>query len=228
MAGNRELTLLVIRHAKSTANAKNILAGRSDPTPLTSKGFLEARALSDVVKEFNPEQVISSPLLRCRQTVAEAGISDVILDERLIEMDYGRWTGRKIRPLSLTPSWKRIQQDASNFVFPDGEGFLDAKERINALIADLREDGSSRVALFTHGDIARILINSLLGRELNSFQQIQISTSSHSRLSLIPATRSRDAQTIIHYLNRKENSAKETSMDHSGLPVDNSFKLGGD
>lgn len=228
MAGRRELTFLVIRHAKSTANAKNVLAGRSDPTPLTSEGFVEARALHDVLKEFDPQQVISSPLLRCRQTFSEAGLNKVTLDERLIEMDYGRWTGRKLKALAATQSWKRIRQDPRSFVFPDGEGFVDAERRINELLDDLQKGGSERVALFTHGDIARILINSLLGRELNAFQQIQIATSSHSKLTLIPATRAGNPQTVIHYLNRKEPSLSEKPASHSKVQVGKSFKLGGD
>ena len=227
MTRKRELTLLVIRHAKSVANARKVLAGRIDPTPLTSEGVAEARALRDVLEDFGPERVISSPLLRCRQTLYEAGISDPLLDERLIEMDYGRWTGKKIKALSVTPGWQRIQRDARNFIFPDGEGFVGAEERIRRFLDELKAGQLAKVAIFTHGDIARILINLVLNRELNAFQQIQISTASHSKLTLIHETRKESARTVIHYINRKERSGEANRSERAEIPVNSSFKLGG-
>ena len=212
-------TLLIVRHAQSVANVKNILAGRFDPTPLSEAGVDEARRLTPVLAEFQPQLILSSPLLRCRQTVAEAGVLDPVLDERLIEMDYGQWTGRKIKGLALTPSWKRIQQNAQSFVFPRGEGFVDAEERIRDLLNELQNSEHQRIALFTHGDIARIMINQLLGRELNAFQRINIATGSHSKMTMNRATRNLDGESVIHYINRRE---------HRPQTEGTAFKVGGE
>lgn len=219
MARKADLTLLVVRHAQSTANVKNILAGRIDPTPLSEVGLQEAHALTPVLSDFKPQLVLSSPLLRCRQTLARAGVADPVLDERLIEMNYGRWTGKNLKGLSITPSWRRIQKDPQNFIFPGGEGFMDAERRIRDLITEIRSGNFERIAIFTHGDIARIMINLALGRDLNAFQRINIGTASHSKLTLSREKNQSSNEAVIHYINRKEiRQSSEPSI----------FKVGGE
>ena len=66
-----------------------------------------------------------SPLLRCRSTLeplaAALGLEPVV-DDRLIEVDYGQWTGRKLADLVKEPLWAVVQQQPSAAVFPEGEG----------------------------------------------------------------------------------------------------------
>ena len=76
--------------------------------------------------------LVRSPLLRCRLTleplVAALGL-DPLVDERLSEVDYGDWTGRKIGELVKEPLWSVVQQQPSAAVFPEGEGLAGAGPR---------------------------------------------------------------------------------------------------
>lgn len=211
--------LLIVRHAESTANSLGILAGRIDPTPLTAKGRSEARLLQGVLKDFAPDQVISSPMMRCRQTAQLAGARDALFDERLIEMDYGGWAGKKLNYLSKLPAWSQVQSDPQNFTFPKGESFNAALLRIQDLMEDLSKRNVRRIALFTHGDISRMLINDLLGRELKGFQQIMIEPSSHSRIIIRDQQKPHRQEIFLQYLNRRESPRSISSRK---------FTLGGE
>ncbi len=206
----RRLTkeVMIIRHAESVANQKGLLAGRIDPTPLTATGRAQAKALNGVIKDFEPDRVISSPLLRCRQTAEWAGIAELQLDERIQEMDYGSWSGRKLDRLSKQSQWSKIQKNPEGFQFPEGESFLSALMRIRDFMSDLLEGSATKIVLFTHGDISRIMINDALNRPLNDFQQLMIQPASHSRLTMqIDAKRER-SNLFLHYLNRSEVSER--------------------
>ena len=86
----------------------------------------------DRLGELPIRALVSSPLLRCRRTLeplaAELGLEPVI-DERLTEVDYGEWTGRKITELVTEPLWSVVQQQPSAAVFPGGEGLAAVQAR---------------------------------------------------------------------------------------------------
>ena len=87
----------------------------------------------------DPRASCPSPLLRCASTVeplaAALGLEPVV-DERLSEVDYGQWTGRKIGDLVKEPLWTVVQQQPSAAVFPDGEGLAQVQARAVAAVRE--------------------------------------------------------------------------------------------
>src|SRR5205823_10092936 len=84
--------LVVVRHGLTQANADALLLGRADH-PLTDTGRAQATKIAATIG--TPAAVISSPLLRARET-AEAFGADVEIDERWIELDYGEYDCRPL------------------------------------------------------------------------------------------------------------------------------------
>ena len=70
--------LIVVRHGRTPANAAGQLLGRRDPE-LDELGRVQAAAVGIAIS--TAARVISSPLMRCRQT-AEAISTSVEIDER--------------------------------------------------------------------------------------------------------------------------------------------------
>ena len=71
-------------------------------------------------------------VLRCEQTVAPLAVDRGLtprVDDRLVEVDYGQWTGRELKELVEEPLWKVVQQHASAAVFPGGEGLAQVQAR---------------------------------------------------------------------------------------------------
>jgi phosphohistidine phosphatase SixA len=62
------MAVLLVRHAK--AGNRETWDGPDDLRPLTAKGEAQADALVDLLAPFDVVRVLSSPYLRCSQTVA--------------------------------------------------------------------------------------------------------------------------------------------------------------
>ena len=134
--------LILVRHGQVAANAHGLLLGRADP-PLTETGYRQAcalaRALGPVIR------VVSSPLLRARQTAAVVagggeGCGDVEVDRRWIEMDYGDLDGQ---PATALPEqvWRTWWQDP-HFVPAGGESVAAVGVRVRQACAELASDAA--------------------------------------------------------------------------------------
>ena len=158
------MTVILLRHGRSTSNTAGILAGRSEGVDLDDKGREQAAGLIDRIGDLPIRAVVTSPLLRCRRTVeplAEALCLEPLIDERLAEVDYGEWTGRKIGELANEPLWRVVQAHPSAAVFPGGEGLAQVQARAVAAVREhdrrLAEEhgGDALWVACTHGDVIK-------------------------------------------------------------------------
>lgn len=62
------MRLIVVRHG--TAKSKKAWKGRDADRPLTAGGIEQARAVAAALGRYGPAQIVSSPSLRCIETVA--------------------------------------------------------------------------------------------------------------------------------------------------------------
>jgi probable phosphoglycerate mutase len=182
--------LYLLRHAESIANEKGILAGRSS-VGLSETGVLQAKRLVKPLSEINIDQVISSPIPRCIETITPLLKSQSELRNRFEvwpefqEMDYGDWSGKRLRRLAMKRDWRTIQKSPEKFRFPGGESFIEAANRIENGMKTIRKRyPRQKVLLITHGDIVKMAINSTLKGEFQAFQRIVIDPASVSALNL--------------------------------------------
>lgn len=90
-------TVYLVRHGQTALNAEGRLRGHLDP-PLDEAGQRQVAELGDAFGRLPapPHRVVAGPLLRTRQTataIARASGLEVLIDERLLDRDYGPWTG---------------------------------------------------------------------------------------------------------------------------------------
>ena len=128
------MSLIVVRHGQTAANRSGLLLGRADP-PLTEFGQRQAESVAAVVT--GAIRVVSSPLLRARQTAETFGLP-VTIDDRWTEIDYGELDES---PLTEIPSelWSRWRKE-SGFSPPGGESLDAVLDRVRAACADLVEE----------------------------------------------------------------------------------------
>jgi probable phosphomutase (TIGR03848 family) len=183
------MTVILLRHGRSTSNTAHTLAGRTDGVDLDDKGREQAEALVNRLAGLPIRAIVRSPLLRCERTVqplaAALGL-DPVVDERISEVDYGAWTGRKIGDLVKEPLWAVVQQQPSAAVFPDGEGLAHVQSRAVAAVrehdrrlSELHKGDALWVAC-THGDVIKAVVADALGTHLDSFQRITAEPASMS------------------------------------------------
>jgi probable phosphomutase (TIGR03848 family) len=189
------VTVILLRHGRSVSNTAHVLAGRSEGVDLDDRGREQAAGLVDRLGALPIRALVSSPLQRCLLTVeplaAALGLTPVV-DERLAEVDYGQWTGRKLGDLVKEPLWKVVQAQPSAAVFPDGEGLAQVQARAVAAVREhdrrLAEEheGDALWIACTHGDVIKAVVADALGTHLDSFQRIVADTASTSVIRYTP------------------------------------------
>ena len=171
--------IFLLRHAHSTANARGILAGRSENISLSKEGFAQREVLDARLKHAKFDQVFSSPLQRCRETIANFEPEPVIVEE-FQEVHYGDWTGKKMSSLMRNASWREIHKHPASVRFPNGETLPEVQTR-SLLGLDLYVNSKSRnILISTHADVVKALILHALGTHLNNIDKIQIDNASIS------------------------------------------------
>lgn len=190
-------TVLLLRHGRSTANAAGVLAGRADGVDLDERG--RAQAVEAGVRLVGVEvvRVVCSPIARCRQTaeatLAAAGIdTEIVIDERLTECDYGQWTGRALAELAKEGTWRTVQDCPASVEFPGGETMVSMRDRIVAAVREHDEQvrqahGDHAVMLVvSHGDPIKAVISDALGQSFDKFQRIVVDPASLTVLHFGP------------------------------------------
>jgi probable phosphomutase (TIGR03848 family) len=183
------MTVILLRHGRSTSNTAHTLAGRSEGVELDEKGTGQAAALVERLEGLPIKALIRSPLLRCRMTLeplaAALGLEPLV-EGRLAEVDYGEWTGRQIGELVKEPLWSVVQHQPSAAVFPGGEGLAQVQARAVAAVREhdrrlaTEHGGDALWVACTHGDVIKAVLADALGTHLDAFQRITADPASMS------------------------------------------------
>jgi len=176
--------ILLIRHAHSVANDRGILAGRSAGVVLTEQGSKQAIDLADRLKDVAIAKIYISPLERCHLTINPLlkkipvkARPKIVITEDLSEVDYGKWTGKKLVSLYREKLWKIVQDRPSAMYFPDGEGLAHVQVRaMRAVHAAANESGLQ--VIVSHGDVIKSIVAAVLGTHMDNFQKIVIDPAS--------------------------------------------------
>jgi probable phosphomutase (TIGR03848 family) len=185
-------TVLLLRHGRTTANATGELAGRR-PVELDETGRAQAARAGERLRPLPLAAVVSSPLIRCRQTVELAlpGLP-VTVEEGLTECGYGDWEGRPLKELAKEELWPVVQAHPSAVVFPGGEAMAAMSARAIAAIRqwDARitaEHGAEAVwVACSHGDVIKAILADAMGLHLDEFQRIVADPASVSVIRYTP------------------------------------------
>ncbi len=186
MAKSSGCEVVLLRHAHSTANLKGILAGRHNRVGLSPRGKIEAGEVADLLKSGNFDAIYSSPLRRCKETIAPLLAlkkQKVEFLDGLLEMEYGRWSGKSLSLLAKEELWKAIQSRPSTVRFPGGESFSEMSLRANQAVM-AKAMGKSRILIVSHGDVIKSIVAFHLGLALDLFQRISIDPASITTIRL--------------------------------------------
>lgn len=165
--------IYLARHGQTQWNIEKRICGRAD-IPLTEEGYNQAVLLAEQAKMLTDPitQVICSPLIRAKETaqiVANQLGLPVIVDERLIEMDFGIYD-------SLPIQTKEFQNRRIEFSLPfeQGESILDVAGRIYPLLAELTNQEKDIPLLVSHNAVSRVVDNYFNGKTMSEFLSFNI------------------------------------------------------
>lgn len=140
--------IVFARHGQTAPNRDGLVLGRADPE-LTDEGHRQAALLGAALAGEAVKAIVSSPLLRARQTaeaVAEAcgGGVPLAVDQRLVEIDWGTWEGRPAGSLAVADvdRWRADEGTA-----PEGESLDSLSRRVESFCVEALEDDGLVVAV---------------------------------------------------------------------------------
>ena len=149
------MKLFTARHGETTWNAKNIVCGLTD-VELTDKGIEQAQHLGQIMADKNIDVIIASPLKRARITagfVSDRCGVPVIIDERLIEQNYGIYEG-----VDRYHEGFLSNKRCFAYKYPGGESMMQVAARTYSLIEEVRTKYSDKNVLFVcHGGVCRVI-----------------------------------------------------------------------
>lgn len=180
-------TLFLVRHGHTDSLGKS-LAGHTPGVGLNMDGIREAERLVMRLQQYPVRAIYSSPLQRALET-AEPLSRALDLETqprlRLIEVDFGDWTGRKFDDLANDPQWRRYNSLRSVTRAPNGDLMLDVQARIVDELEDLRTaHPNDTVVVVSHQDVIKAAIAHYVGMPLDLFQRFEIHPASVSVLHL--------------------------------------------
>ncbi|WP_055700910.1 MULTISPECIES: histidine phosphatase family protein [Streptomyces] len=168
---------ILVRHGETVWHDGNRYAGRTD-VELTSRGLLQAAALGAWAAGERIDAVASSPLSRARLTAEPAARALGLVprvDERLVEVDFGRGEG-----LTRDEMRERFPEELDAFLrdpvahhLPGGEDPRAAAVRASAALFDLGDafpDG--RVLVVAHSTLVRLVLCRQLGIPLADYRRV--------------------------------------------------------
>jgi broad specificity phosphatase PhoE len=135
--------LILVRHGRTEANAARKLQGRLD-LPLDDVGAAQVAGMAQWLGR--PDRVVSSPLLRARQTADAFGVPYEV-DERWIELDYGSLDGVPVADVG-NEVWARWRVDAQ-YQAGGGESMAAMRARVIAAAEELLADAAERTIVVT-------------------------------------------------------------------------------
>lgn len=142
-----------VRHGESEANLAEIASGQGNDVPLTNNGRKQAKLAGRSLKDKNIELVVSSPLIRTRQT-AEIIAEEIGYDPKKIvynplfaERSLGLYEGG---PMSVY--WKDLQD---NTLHASAETTEQMYARFTQALESLHQYKENTILVVSHGGASR-------------------------------------------------------------------------
>ena len=160
------MKIWITRHGQTRLNKMRMMQGLTDE-PLNETGIRQAKEARKRIGNVHFDAVYASPLDRAVKTGAYIGgvkPEDVIIDQRLIETDFGKYEKRKYYLMgpAMTLYW------AFPEIFPAPVGVESVESlvrRSSDFLKELEKKGCGKVLVACHGGIMRALCGYLADRK---------------------------------------------------------------
>ncbi len=160
--------LVLLRHGQTAWNLERRMQGHSD-IPLDATGRTQAERAAELLVTLKPARVLSSDLLRARQTavlVAERVGVELSTHAELRETETGAWTALTVDEVIARFPERYAARERGEPVGPnEGETPMQVAARAVPVILDAAAAASSdaTVVVVSHGGTLRGVIGTLLG-----------------------------------------------------------------
>lgn len=165
------MKIRLIRHFATAGNLERRYIGRTD------EPILQTEADGKQGSPWRAEYIVSSPMLRCRQTAEVLfGREPDAVCSLLRETDFGAFEGKSYEELKDAPDYQRWLDSNGTMAFPGGEGRAEFAERtcrgFGEMIGRLIGLGCQDAAFVVHGGTIMAVLSNY-SKESSSFYDWQ-------------------------------------------------------
>jgi len=160
--------IIFLRHAQAENNAKRILAGRTEGVHLTKTGIEQAEQIAKYLKPLDISAIYSSPIERASHTaeiVAKNCSLEVVLDERLTEIDMGKFTRMNYDDMFAKYGniFLKFYENDPVIAEHEVETFPDVQKRLLDMVDHvLKKHKNENVILVTHMDPIKSMLSTVM------------------------------------------------------------------
>lgn len=156
------MKIYITRHSKTLWNQEKRLQGWKD-SELTEQGINDALKLKNRLINLKIDCCYSSPIGRAKKT-SEILFESFITDDRLKEMNFGIYEGKKINNLLDNEEYFNLwNHPGDNVRLTGGESYLEVKTRLHSFFSDIYKENTNKTVFITiHGMLFVILYGMML------------------------------------------------------------------
>ena len=161
-------SIIFLRHGQAKNNTERILAGRTPGIPLTEKGVDQAKKAAEFLEHMNISAIYSSPIERAKHTAEIVGAHnsvDVRIDERLIELDMGKFTGMPYEQIFSSHGnvFMKFYNGELEIAHNGVETFDQVKKRVLGIVDHVLDNhADENVVLVTHMDPIKAMLSTIV------------------------------------------------------------------
>ena len=176
--------IIFLRHGQAKNNTDRILAGRTEGIPLTEAGVKQAEHTAEFLQHMNISAIYSSPIQRAKHTaeiVGKHNSLDVTIDERLIELDMGKFTGMPYDEIinSHGNVFMKFYNGELEIAHNGVETFSDVKKRVLGIVDHVIENHpDENVVLVTHMDPIKAMLSTIVDLSATNLFELIIANAS--------------------------------------------------
>jgi len=177
-------SIIFLRHGQAKNNIDRVLAGRTVGVPLTEKGIKQAKTIAKFLKPMKISIVYTSPIERALKTaeiVAKHNSVDCKIDERLIELDMGKFTGIQYDKIFASHGnvFLKFYEGQIEIAHNGVETFSQVNKRVQSMVDHvLKEHHDENVVLVTHMDPIKSILATIMDLKPQSLFELIIANAS--------------------------------------------------
>ena len=176
--------IIFLRHAQAENNAKRILAGRTEGVHLTKTGIEQAEQIAKYLKPLDISAIYSSPIERASHTaeiVAKNRSLEVVLDERLTEIDMGKFTRMNYDDMFAKYGniFLKFYENDPVIAEHEVETFPHVRKRVHDIVDYvIKKHGNQNVVLVTHMDPIKSILSVVMDLKPKTLFELVIANAS--------------------------------------------------
>ncbi len=176
--------IIFLRHGQAKNNTERILTGRTEGVPLTETGIKQAEHTAELLEHMNISAIYSSPIQRAKHTaeiVGKHNSVDVLTDERLIELDMGKFTGMPYDEIfnSHGNVFMKFYNGELEIAHNGVETFDQVKKRVLQIVDHVVENHpDENVVLVTHMDPIKAMLSTIVNLSPSDLFELVIANAS--------------------------------------------------